>query len=344
MQHPKVSIILPVYGVEKYLSRCMKSVLNQTLKEIEIIMVDDGSPDLCPQLCDDFALQDDRVKVIHKTNQGLGFARNSGLEIATGEYIVFVDSDDFVDVDAFEILYNAAKESGVDAVFADAYIECPNGVWEKRQFTNTKRIISGHEMPKFVLDMIAGGKKDIDRPYPMSVWRILYKREIIQNYRLTFLSERAVVSEDLPFQIDFFSHANNVLLLPYSFYHYCLNDSSLTNTFSPVKFERFLTLYLLIKDKVQHIQEGNQRSGRFLVYYTRYHIMDMLKSNYSCKTEHIKRIVNDHIWMDLRNAHVESFLSVLNRAFFWLLLHRCVYGILLYAELINIGKSVMGKR
>ena len=97
----KVSIIVPVYNVEKYIDRCMKSLMNQTLHEIEIILVDDGSPDSCPQMCDEYAKQDTRVKVIHKENAGLGYARNSGLEIATGEYVAFVDSDDYVDTQMF---------------------------------------------------------------------------------------------------------------------------------------------------------------------------------------------------------------------------------------------------
>lgn len=109
--NPKVSIILPIYGVEKYLSRCMDSVLNQTLRDIEIIMVDDESPDSCPKMCDDFAAQDSRIKVVHKKNGGLGYARNSGLDVATGEYVAFLDSDDFVELDAYEHLYNAAKKT-----------------------------------------------------------------------------------------------------------------------------------------------------------------------------------------------------------------------------------------
>lgn len=97
MSNPKVSIIVPIYNVEKYLDRCMASLLNQTLEDIEIIMVDDGSPDRCPKMCDEYAKKDSRVKVVHKKNGGLGYARNSGLDVATGEYVAFVDSDDYVD-------------------------------------------------------------------------------------------------------------------------------------------------------------------------------------------------------------------------------------------------------
>lgn len=92
MENPKVSIIVPIYNVEKYLDRCMESLLNQTLEDIEIIMVDDGSPDNCPKMCDEYAKKDARIKVVHKKNGGLADARNAGLDVATGKYVAFVDS------------------------------------------------------------------------------------------------------------------------------------------------------------------------------------------------------------------------------------------------------------
>lgn len=97
---PKVSIVVPIYNVEKYLHRCVNSLIRQTLKDIEIILVDDGSPDNCPKICDEYKNKDIRVKVIHKKNAGLGLARNSGLDEAKGEYVVFVDSDDFIEESA----------------------------------------------------------------------------------------------------------------------------------------------------------------------------------------------------------------------------------------------------
>ena len=92
--NPKLSVIIPIYKVENYLERCVKSVLNQDYRDFEVILVDDGSPDRCPQICDDLARMDDRIVVVHKTNGGLSAARNSGIEIAKGEYLVFLDSDD----------------------------------------------------------------------------------------------------------------------------------------------------------------------------------------------------------------------------------------------------------
>ena len=89
-----VSVIVPIYNVERYLDECIKSIISQSFINLEIILVDDGSPDRCPEMCDGYAKQDQRIKVIHKKNGGLGFARNSGLDVATGDYVMFVDSDD----------------------------------------------------------------------------------------------------------------------------------------------------------------------------------------------------------------------------------------------------------
>ncbi len=104
----KVSVVVPVYNVEKYLERCIESIRNQTLEDIEIILVDDGSPDNCPKICDGFAEKDSRIKVIHKKNGGLSSARNAGIYAATGEYIGYIDSDDYAEPDMFEILYDSS--------------------------------------------------------------------------------------------------------------------------------------------------------------------------------------------------------------------------------------------
>ena len=111
-----VSVVLPIYGVEKYLDRCITSIVNQTYSNLEIILVDDGSRDNCPQMCDDWAEKDSRIKVVHKANAGLGMARNTGIDNATGEYICFFDSDDYVALDTVEKAYALAKQESSDLV------------------------------------------------------------------------------------------------------------------------------------------------------------------------------------------------------------------------------------
>ena len=104
MKGPLISVIVPVYKVEQYLDRCLQSIVNQTYKNLEIILVDDGSPDNCPQICDEWAKRDKRIKVIHTQNRGVSTARNIGIDVANGQYIGFVDSDDWIEEDMYEFL------------------------------------------------------------------------------------------------------------------------------------------------------------------------------------------------------------------------------------------------
>lgn len=124
----KISIIVPVYKVEHELDRCVKSLLGQTYKNIEIILVDDGSPDCCPKMCDEFARQDNRVKVVHKRNGGLSDARNAGLKVASGEYVLYVDSDDYIDIDSCERFMEARNNENVDIIVGNAVMEKKMGM------------------------------------------------------------------------------------------------------------------------------------------------------------------------------------------------------------------------
>ena len=116
---PLVSVIVPVYKVEAELPRCVESLLSQSMGDIEVILVDDGSPDGCPVMCDEYARRDARVRVVHKENGGLSDARNAGLDVASGEYVMFVDSDDYIEPDSCEVLLAAAREHGSDLVVGD---------------------------------------------------------------------------------------------------------------------------------------------------------------------------------------------------------------------------------
>ena len=131
---PKISIIVPVYNVEKYLEKCVRSILAQTFTDFELILVDDGSPDSSGAMCDQFAEQDQRVKVIHKENGGLSDARNAGIEIATGEYLGFVDSDDYIADDMYELLYTNIVKEDADLSICGIY-----DVYEER--ANCKSLI-----------------------------------------------------------------------------------------------------------------------------------------------------------------------------------------------------------
>ena len=118
-----VSIIVPIYKVEAYLDRCVNSLVSQKLKDIEIILVDDESPDRSGAMCDEWAKKDDRIKVVHKKNGGLGYARNSGMEVATGQYVAFVDSDDYVDSSMYQMLYEECVKNNLDCIYSEFNVD-----------------------------------------------------------------------------------------------------------------------------------------------------------------------------------------------------------------------------
>lgn len=118
---PTISVIVPVYKVEPYIRKCVDSILGQTFSDIQVILVDDGSPDQCGKICDEYAKQDNRVEVIHKENGGLSDARNAGIPYAKGEYIIFLDSDDYIENDMFEYMYTRIKDSGADMATCGLY-------------------------------------------------------------------------------------------------------------------------------------------------------------------------------------------------------------------------------
>ena len=140
MSQPLVSIIVPIYKVEPYLRRCLDSIVNQSYTNLEIILVDDGSPDNCPQICDEYASKDNRIKVIHKKNGGLSDARNAGLDICKGEYISFVDSDDWVDEKYIETLLDLAIKENVDIAIGEHEKKIRDSAFFKKKHSSKKNI------------------------------------------------------------------------------------------------------------------------------------------------------------------------------------------------------------
>ena len=326
MNDIKVSIIVPIYNVEKYLNRCMDSLLNQTLKDIEIIMVDDGSPDKCPEMCDAYAKKDNRVKVVHKKNGGLGYARNSGLDVAKGEYVAFVDSDDYVDLNMYEKLYNTAKDNNLDAVFCGFKKE-----FSPNRFIECKECNSYIEYPsesakELVLDFIAAPPRSkSEYIHAMSVWHSVYKLSVITDNKIKFLSERDYASEDIPFQIDFLKCCNKVGFIPDVFYVYCFNGGSLTKSFKPEKFEKIQALYHLLKERTMDLDKDSLRAKRLFIGYVRAMIrlivsLDIPKAQ---KLVYIKNIIAANIWDDIKPIYKANFLPIHQRIMTSLIYNCC---------------------
>lgn len=338
-----VSVIVPCYNVEHYLVRCIKTLLSQSLTAIEIILVDDGSCDNVPYICDEWKNKDSRIKVIHKQNAGLGYARNSGLEIATGEYVAFVDSDDFVSECMFLTLYNEAKNNDADVVFCGYQVEDAKGHWHDVYEYNSKKLIEGIGITDYLLDMIACAPNvGVERKHAMSVWHGIYKKSLIDNFNIRFMSEREVVSEDLPFHVDILLKAQKIVCIPDCFYHYCFNDSSLTASFKPEKYDRFRYLYSILINNLQDIPGAVLRIDRFLIGYTRGYIQQLLNSNRDDIDKILIIVVNDKIWDEIGNRYKPSYLSVYARFFYVLQIKKWIKLLKIYARMTLTIKKVFG--
>ena len=224
---PKVSIIVPVYNAEKYLCECVDSILRQTLNDIELIIVDDGSADASPMLCDRYAAQDDRVKVVHQANSGAAAARNCGLSIAHGEYIDFADSDDWIDADMYERMLDTAEENNCDLVICDCLKECGNSSQLYTHdlpggFYDRARMHSVY-FPQLLMP------DNMEYPVTISNWLLLIRRDVIDENKLSF-PEGMRFSEDLQFGSEVGYFAKSMTYLKgYAPYHYRQNPDSVTH-------------------------------------------------------------------------------------------------------------------
>ena len=341
----KVSIIVPCYGVEKYLDRCMETLVNQTLKDIEIILVDDGSPDRIPEMCDEWAKKDCRIKVIHKQNGGLGFARNSGIEVATGAYIAFVDSDDYVRKDAYQLYYEAAINNEADVVFGGINTETQPGVWNQNYTPAHREVLDKEQTWEYAKDMVAClPHVKQEKKNSMSVWHSIYKASIIRDNNIRFLSEREIASEDLPFQLMYLRRANKTVLIPEALYYYCLNGGSLTTTFKKEKFNRFCQLRLVITDLLGKDQEAIQRSDRLFLGCARTYTTKLVRQENIKKMEDLREMLSNNVWHQLRSEYNPSYLPFLQGMLYRLQLVGSPRFLLLYTRLFLFFKQKTGKK
>lgn len=266
MKKGLVSIVLPIYNVEKYLNRCMESVVNQTYSNIEIIMVDDGSTDSSGKICEEWKMQDNRIRVVHKNNEGLGLARNTGIENAEGEYVCFFDSDDYIEFDTVEKLYSAAKANNSDIVtFGFRTINSDGKMVNETVPSIEKTTFEGEEIIEFFLpEMISfNPHTGISSGLWMSAWASMYSMELIKKYNWKFVSERIMISEDVYSLLILYKHVSRVTVVRRAFYYYCENDtSSLTRVFRADRYQKqktFLKGCLAVCDDLNYSEEIRMR-------------------------------------------------------------------------------------
>lgn len=319
-----LSIIVPCYKVEKYLDRCMRSLLSQQVDGMEIILVDDCSPDTTPALADAYVKENACVKVIHKpVNEGLGFARNTGLDAAQGDYVAFIDSDDFVETDMFATLLQESDGGKADAVYCNFRVESNNGFWTEHREVSELTHWEGDEVKQFLYDMIASAPKvKTERRFQMSVWHAIYRRELIESNAIRFRSEREVMSEDFPFHVDFLLKAKHVAFVPKALYHWCRNVESLTATFLPEKFQRTDCLYDLMCRQLAAYPEAKTRLQRFYIGYIRGRICNMFAAKHPDSDALLSEVMANKRWENIRKEYPSGWLPMYQRLFLLCILHR----------------------
>jgi len=225
---PKVSIVVPIYNVEKYLRECVDSILGQTLKDIEVILVDDGSPDGSGKIIDNYAKKDKRVVPIHKENGGYSKAVNYGISIAKGEYIGIIESDDWIEPDMYELLYNDAKKYDTDITKGEFYLYNSTIVGSKRnwRFTNRKRMIDLDDAPD-------GAFHITDFPqiiaFHASIWSCIYRADFVKKIKLADTAGASY--QDFPFMVETMTKAKRISVVKKPLVHW-RNDPAQGNSTS----------------------------------------------------------------------------------------------------------------
>lgn len=209
-----ISVIVPIYNVEDYLDRCVDSIINQTYKNLEIILVDDGSPDNCPKMCDDYAKKDSRIKVVHKENGGLSDARNVGMEVATGEYVSFIDSDDYISLDFYETLFQTMIDNDSDIVECSVVKFYEDNNFD--EYSDDLKVTNYDTL--YALDGLIS-----ESPFKQHVWNKLYKSSVALDipYAVGKLNE----DEFWTYQV--FGKAKKVTRINQTMYYYFQRGSSI---------------------------------------------------------------------------------------------------------------------
>lgn len=223
---PLISIIVPCYNVEQYLPKCIESILAQTYRNLEILLVDDGSPDRCGEICDEYAKKDSRIKVIHKLNGGLAAARNSGQDAATGYAMMFVDSDDWLESDCCERAYQAMLKNNVELVMFDQYINYPNSQIVQHSFDDGK---GARTFSKEQCEQLQARVLNFNGKIAMAFMKLI-RMDYLRKYNIRHVDKLRQGAEGFVFNIQLFEHLTSAYYLNEPLLHYRYNSASISRT------------------------------------------------------------------------------------------------------------------
>lgn len=295
-----VSIIVPVYNTEKYLNRCIQSIQNQTYENLEIILIDDGSTDSSGKICDEFAKKDDRIIVIHKPNGGVSSARNKGLDIAKGEYITFVDSDDYIENNTYQNVVNIFQTYDVDIVNFQCIMELN---YRKKSMTKSRYGLIDYSKDKTqILDMF------LERHEQFYLWCTVFKRSTIKQIRFV---EDLKFGEDCYFSFNSILNSNRMYIMNKAFYHYCCNEDSSTRKFNHnkwvIKIENYYRIWLLIYNRIVELNLNiYKKTCVNYIYITTINLLKELACNvdYSNYKMFVNHLLEENFYKEFEKVDV----------------------------------------
>lgn len=308
------TIIVPVYKVEKYIDRCINSIVNQTYRDLEIIIIDDGSPDHCPKICDEWAKKDNRIQVIHKENNGLGMARNTGIENASGEYILFIDSDDYIALDTIERVMEKAKQTDADMIMYGSYsVDKEGNIRNCYRLNTNKDYYQYREILDLILpDMLSLNPRGVNTNLGMSACMIAYKRFLIQRTGWRFVSERELISEDIYSNLCLMKAVESVAIISEALYYYCDNFSSLSRSYRSDRYESLKKFYDACIEKCNELEYSQVVKDRFKMRYMN-NIIGALKLIVTSEMTDVKKkqyineiICDDHLQSVIQSIKIQQ--------------------------------------
>lgn len=298
-----LSIIVPIYNVESYLKKCIESILAQTYKEFELILVDDGSPDNCGKICDEYAKQDNRIKVIHKKNGGLSSARNAGLDKATGEYISFIDGDDFIEKNMYERMLQYLNKYKADIVICEV-----NDVDEEDNILDKKVRYTSKEAE--LMDATEAMRRYLMGEWTAS-WDKLYKRELFNEIRFP----EGKINEDVAIMLHIFEQTGRIVYIKEALYNYRQRANSITTShFSIKKFdalENCVNNLQYIKDKHPELKnEAEYMLSNCILWLSQMIGRQADKGEYIEGVQEIKKLLRRQIISIYKNSILSNSTKV----------------------------------
>lgn len=322
-----ISVIVPVYNVKPYLEQCVRSILKQSYPVAEVLLVDDGSTDGSGDLCERLADEHEVVRVVHKENAGLGFARNTGLDNVSAKitHIMFVDSDDWLEPGMIETFAHAAEEGDADCVLG-GFTKRDNAGNPQFEFKLEDAIWEGDTLVQQLIPRVCGSAPEASDSLPMSAWSSLFARAIIREHALRFPSEREVISEDFVFKFRYLAKCRKAMTTSCVGYSYRTNPSSLTTSYRSDRYEACMHFYRYASRLVAGFPSEDDcvlRLKKTLFIYMKMCISQELcrisgkSRRKACKA--IKEMAGDERLLDIADGYPRGELGLKQRVFVELL-------------------------